>query len=221
MKSNWELAQEKSNYHFDPTVTDISSYAIHHLGCVATTWNKDLRDIVANAKPATWATRGYKGKDLAGPTSDLAAEELDLERAGIPTDMIITHLNWDIPDSLQQLSDEFGLKDCMNRIHVQLPGELWNLHIDKLDKWAPDQPDSVMRIFIALTDWQMGQFYQFGNYNWSQWRAGDVITFDWQNMPHSTANAGYHPRVTFQITGIKTDKTQEMINRLHNDIRRY
>jgi hypothetical protein len=126
--------------------------------------------------------------------------------------MIITHLNWKLPESLQQLSDGFGLENCMNRIHVQLPGELWNLHIDKLYKWAPENPESVMRIFVQLTDWQPGQFWEFGNYHWNQWRAGDITTFDWQNMPHCTANAGYHPRVTFQMTGIKTTKTQEMLD---------
>ena len=100
----------------------------------------------------------------------------------------------------------------MNRIHVQLTGELWNLHIDKLYKWAPENPDSVMRIMIQLTDWKPGQFWEYGNYHYNQWKAGDVTTFDWQNMPHSTANAGYHPRVTFQLTGIKTAKTQEMLD---------
>ena len=100
----------------------------------------------------------------------------------------------------------------MSRIHVQLPGELWNLHIDKLYKWAPENPDSIMRIFIQLTDWQPGQFWEYGNYHWNQWRAGDISTFDWQNIPHCTANAGYQPRVTFQLTGIKTEKTQEMLD---------
>jgi hypothetical protein len=69
-------------------------------------------------------------------------------------------------------------------------------------------------LFVQLTDWQPGQFWQYGNYNWSQWRAGSVTTFDWQNVPHSTANAGFHPRVTLQITGIKTDKTEAFLAQL-------
>jgi hypothetical protein len=99
----------------------------------------------------------------------------------------------------------------MYRIHVQQPGEVWNLHIDKLQKWNPNDWTRVLRVFIQLTDWQPGQFWEYGNYHWNQWRAGDVSTFDWHNIPHSTANAGYHPRVTFQLTGCVTDKTRDFL----------
>ena len=68
-----------------------------------------------------------------------------------------------------------------------------------------------MRIFIQLTDWQPGQFWEYGNYHWTQWRAGSVTTFDWQNLPHSTANAGFEPRVTLQITGVKTGRTMDYL----------
>ena len=212
MKSNWEESKAKSDYHFNPSVKDIPSYAMQYLGSIIPTWDNDLKDIVSNAKPATWATRGYKGEGIEAPPEELEKEEYDMKKVGIPTDMIITHMNWKLPESLQRISDSFGLEKCMNRIHIQLPGELWNLHIDKLYKWAPENPDSVMRIMIQLTDWKPGQFWEYGNYHYNQWKAGDVTTFDWQNMPHSTANAGYHPRVTFQLTGIKTAKTQEMLD---------
>jgi hypothetical protein len=113
-----------------------------------------------------------------------------------------------LPESLQTIADNFGLNDLMARIHVQYPGELWHRHIDKLQKWNKDDPTQVLRVFIQLTDWQPGQFWEYGNCHWNQWRAGDVSTFDWANMPHSTANAGHHPRVTLQLTGVVTDKTQ-------------
>lgn len=212
MLSNWESSKAKSSYHFDPTIKDTPSSCVHHLGSVIPNWLDDLPAIIEHSKPATWASRGYKGEGVAPPREDLAAEEYDLTSHGMSKDLPITHLNWNLPESLQKLSDSFGLEDSMNRIHIQMPGEVWNLHIDKLYKWAPEDPDSVLRVFIQLTDWQPGQFWEFGNYHWNQWRAGDVTTFDWQNMPHCTANAGYHPRVTFQITGVKTAKTQEMLD---------
>lgn len=214
MKSNWDTLKAKSDYHFNPGIKDNPMDCVTHLGHITPTWLGDLDDIIANAKPATWATRGYKGEGVEGPKEDLVSEEYDLERAGMSKDLAITHLNWRIPASLQTISDSFGLEDCMNRIHVQMPGEVWNLHIDKLNKWAPDKPSSVMRIMIQLTDWQPGQFWEYGNYHHNQWRAGEVTTFDWANMPHCTANAGFHPRVTFQLTGIKTTKTQQMLNSL-------
>ena len=211
MKSNWEISRAQSTYHFNPQQQDRPESVMTYLGHMSPTWAHDLKDIIDNARPATWATRGYKGEGIEAPREDLAAEEYDLTSNGMPVDLPITHLNWRIPESLQRLSDAFALADCMNRIHVQRPGEIWNLHIDKLSKWDPDHPEMVMRIMIQLTDWQPGQFWQYGNYNYSQWRSGDVTTFDWANIPHCTANAGFHPRVTLQLTGIRTAATMDYL----------
>lgn len=215
MKSNWETNKANSDYHFNNKVKDHPSAVMKKIGSIFPNWTDDLPEIIANAKPATWATRGYKGEGVEAPSEDLAAEHYDMTNAGMDTEMQITHLNWKLPPSLQELSDGFGLADCMNRIHVQMPGEVWNLHIDKLYKWAPDNPDSIMRVFVQLTDWQPGQFWEFGNYHWNQWDAGDVITFDWKDIPHCTANAGFHPRVTFQMTGIRTEKTEKFLSWLN------
>ena len=211
MKSNWETSKAKSTYHFDPTQQDQAQHVMTYLGHVQPTWSQDLDEIIAHARPATWATRGYKGEGIQSPPEELAREEYDLTVNGMPADLPITHLNWRLPESLQRISDSFALADCMERIHVQQPGEVWNLHIDKLYKWAPEDPASVMRIMIQLTDWQPGQFWQYGNHNYHQWRAGDVTTFDWANVPHCTANAGFDPRVTLQLTGIRTAATMDCL----------
>jgi hypothetical protein len=211
MKSNWEISRQKSRYHFDSKRTDQQAEVMTYLGCIEPTWLEDLNDIISNAQPATWATRGYKGEGIQAPAEDLAAEEYDLTSHGMSPNLPITHLNWRLPESLQRISDGFALADCMDRIHVQQPGEVWNLHIDKLQKWDPDHPEQIMRIMIQLTDWQPGQFWQYGNYNYSQWRAGDVTTFDWANIPHATANAGFNPRVTLQLTGIRTAATMDYL----------
>jgi hypothetical protein len=218
MKSSWDSTKQTSAYHFDPTAQDSRWDTVVGLGRFAPVWQSELEQIVANSEPATWATRGYKGKNVSPPPEDHVAETYDLERVGVDPDKPITHLNWDIPPVLQRVSDLFALEDTMNRIHVQRPGEVWNLHIDKLQKWCPEDPNQVMRIMIQLTDWQPGQFWEYGNYHYNQWRAGDVTTFDWQNVPHSTANAGHHPRVTFQITGVATTQTQKFLQTLKNTV---
>jgi hypothetical protein len=211
MKSNWEISKSKSTYHFDSKRIDQPESVMQYLGHIEPTWLADLTDVIATARPATWATRGYKGEGIEAPPEELEKEEYDLTSHGMPRDLPITHLNWRIPESLQRISDAFALSDCMDRIHVQQPGEVWNLHLDKLYKWDPDHPEQVMRIMIQLTDWQPGQFWSYGNYNYSQWRAGDVTTFDWANIPHSTANAGFDPRATFQLTGIRTAATMDYL----------
>lgn len=214
MKSSWDYTKAKSTYHFDSRREDQAEDVITHLGRINPTWTSDLETIMTNSKPATWETRGYKGEGVPPPREDLLAEEYDIERVGADPKMIITHLNWQIPESLKAISEAFGLDDCMERIHVQWPGEVWNLHIDKLQKWCPEDPSRVGRYFVQLTDWQPGQFWEYGNYHWNQWRAGDVSTFDWANIPHSTANAGHHMRVTFQLTGVITNKTRDFLANL-------
>ena len=212
MRSSWDETKAKSTYHFDPTKYDSSVDCVETLGHIEPCWQDEINEIIQTATPATWETRGYKGEGVPPPREDLIAEEYDISRVGADPKMIITHLNWRIPPALEKISDLFALNDVMNRIHVQMPGEVWNLHIDKLQKWCPEDPSKVLRVFIQLTDWQFGQFWEYGTLHYNRWRAGDVHTFDWQNLPHSTANAGHHPRVTFQITGVKTAATDEFLS---------
>jgi len=213
-QSSWDKLKQKSTYHFDNTVVDKKNDVITELGSIQADFSQDVDAIVRDSKPANWETRGFKGEATDVPRPELEEEEYDIERVGADPKMIITNLAWKLSDQLQKIADAFALEDQMNRIHVQMPGQVWNLHIDKLYKWFPSDPDRVGRYFIQLTDWEMGQFWQYGTYNWSHWKAGNVTTFDWTNVPHSTANAGFHPRVTLQITGIITDKTKTFLKEL-------
>ena len=215
MKSSWEDTVSQSRYHFDSKRQDPRWDTVIGLGQLdPDQWRDDLDTIIDNSKPATWETRGYKGQGNDIPSKDLASEEYDIERVGADPKMVISNLNWQLPRSLQQVADNFALGDPMYRIHVQYPGQVWTRHIDKLQKWSPKSPHDVVRIFIQLTDWKPGQFWEFGNYNYSGWRAGEVITFDWANVPHCTANAGHHPRVTLQITGVITEQTNKFLSEL-------
>lgn len=217
MKSSWQDTASTSRYHFDRTRQDPRWDTVIGLGQLdASNWGHDIDRIVKESQPATWETRGYKGEGNDIPSADLAAEEYDLERIGADPKMEITNLNWNIPASLMIVARDFALKDHMVRLHVQWPGQVWTRHIDKLQKWAPESPADVLRIFVQLTDWQPGQFWEFGNYQYRGWRAGEAITFDWQNVPHCTANAGHHPRVTMQITGVRTSATERYLNFLKN-----
>ena len=214
MKSSWDSTRERSRYHFDPQRMDPLYDTVTHCGTFATVWQDELNKITADSKTATWRTRGAVGK--IRPEEELAAEEYDLERAGYGAEYEITNLNWKVPGVLQRIANLFALDDAMTRIHVQLPGQVWNYHLDKLEKWAPEDPDSVHRYMIQLTDWEPGHYWNYGNYTHQGWHAGDVTTFDWQNVPHATANAGHNPRVTLQITGVATDKTRDFLRVLRS-----
>jgi hypothetical protein len=96
---------------------------------------------------------------------------------------------------------------------MQKPGQMFNLHIDKLYERSPDDHEKISRIVVFLADWSPGQFFCHGTHNMSHWRAGDVFTFDWPNVPHASANASRELRPTLMMTGLKTARTRELLAR--------
>lgn len=213
MLSSWDETKKRSKYHFDFKGYDPKYDTVIRLGHIKPNWTEQLTELIKNSKSVTWRTRGDPNKP-SRPEYELSAEDYDLERSGYGKDYEITKLNWNVPDNLLRIANQFGLEKMMCRVHVQHPGQVWNLHLDKLEKWCPENPNSVMRVMIQLSDWEQGHFWSYGNFIFTGWKAGDITTFDWQNVPHSTANAGHNPRVTFQITGIITKQTQDFIQTL-------
>lgn len=211
--SSWELTKQRSNYHFDNFKFDPDQDKVTFLGTIDPFWSAELDTIKELAQPKTWRTRG-KGSDR--PDKEYDEEEYDLEQFGYGKDYVVGDLTWEVPETLNRIALRFGMDNSKMRIHVQRPGQMWNLHLDKLEKWNPEDPSRVMRVMIALNDWEPGHFFSYGNYVHAGWRAGDVTTFDWQNIPHSTANAGHGPRITLQLTGVVTDKTEEFLRNLRS-----
>ena len=213
MNSAWELTKQRSNYHFDNFRVDPDQDKVTFLGNINPFWKEELTTITELVQPKTWRTRG-KGADRAAEEYD--QEEYDLEQFGYGKDYVVGDLTWDVPKVFDRLLVWFGMDNAKMRLHVQRPGQVWNLHLDKLEKWNPEDPSKVMRIMIALTDYEPGHFFSYGNYIHTGWQAGDVHTFDWQNVPHSTANAGHGPRITLQMTGVVTDATRDFLRRLRS-----
>jgi len=214
MKSNWELTKARSQYHFDTDKWNPKWDRVERIGSIPVTWKSELLEVIQSALPVTWRTRGRNNDSLKRQDIEYDQEDYDLEQQGYGKDYVITNLTYSLPSVFQSIAEKFCLEKCMARVHVQQPGQVWNLHLDKLEKWMPEDPTKVVRYFVQLTDWQQGHFWNFGNYTWWGWHAGDVTTFDWLNVPHSTANAGHTARATLQITGLKTIKTQEYLNSL-------
>lgn len=203
MKSNWEITKARSQYHFDNGLVDPRWDTVKLVKQIPNTWAGELQAAIDASHPVTWRTRGKQNDPLQRKSEEYDQEEYDLERIGMPRDYVVTNLNYELTPELQKIADSFELENAMARLHVQWPGQVWNLHLDKLEKWMPADPSRVQRYFVQLTDWQQGHFWNFGNYTWQNWTAGDCVTFDWLNVPHSTANAGLTPRVTLQVTGVQ------------------
>lgn len=215
-QSNWEITRSRSQYHFDNTIIDPRWDTVLQLGKINNTWESELALTISNSRPVTWRTRAGENDPVERPSDDYDLEEYDMKQQGYGKDYVMTNLNYSLAPAFQNIADQFALEKSMARIHVQRPGQVWNLHLDKLEKWMPADPAQVARYFVQLTDWQQGHFWSYGNHCLTGWRAGDVSTFDWYNVPHATANAGHVPRATLQITGVKTDKTTEFLQTLNH-----
>ena len=87
--------------------------------------------------------------------------------------------------------------EIYNEFLSQLSSERISVHVGVNDE------DSI-RLFVSLQDWSWGQYLLMGNYHWTQWSAGDVMWFRWQDLPHGSANCGHKPRYFLKITGKKT-----------------
>jgi hypothetical protein len=103
--------------------------------------------------------------------------------------------------------------------NIQTPNNITRLHFDvmssflsthgaaldtipfDINRLQPVGDKLLRRLFIALSDWQDGWIFQIGKEQWSGWKKGDVIDFNWRHAPHSTANAGFATRALLKITG--------------------
>jgi hypothetical protein len=209
--SSWQWCVDHSRYHFDNFKIDRSGEWFQVLGRFVGNWDNEVAQ--AQGKPITWATRKFYSNDDDTVSPMLAQEENDLRTTGAPVDLELTDAVFDISayPTLTRMSEYFGIEDAKIRMHYQQPGQMFNLHIDKLQERCPDDPERIIRMTIMLDDWKPGQFYSYGNYTYSHWRAGDVHVFDWANVPHATANASRYMRPVLQVTGLKTEKTLRML----------
>ena len=214
-ESNWEWCRAHSQYHFDNTRRDQPGEWYWSLGRFQGDWSKDLQAISQDHVPITWATRKFYGDDDNTVSPMLRQEEYDLAQSGAPVDLQLTDMtdHLDRYPTLWRMAEFFGLEQDKRRVHYQLPGQMFNLHIDKLWERCPEDPSRIVRITVHLTDWEPGQFMQYGTAFHSHWKSGDIHVFDWANVPHATANASRNPRPILQITGLKTRRTLEIMER--------
>ena len=203
--SNWKEGKEQSVYHFDWLRHETAGHDYKWLARFDGDWTTELEEVKKIAQPKTWATRG---KDYHPGDSDLQSEQNDLVNAGMNTEQVIFRKVLEFEGVWKTMIDELGILYTKQAFHIQYPGEMLNLHIDKQYEMN-DDPKQVARFFIFLEDWKPGHFLQMGT-SFIQRRKGDLIWFDWPNIPHASGNAGWEPRCLIQITGTMSDKTNDL-----------
>lgn len=209
--SNWESRKALSSYHFEFGRMDPRWDTVVGLGRFQGDWSKELTQVTETATPRTWRTR-QKEVSL-----QIEQEEYDLLKSGTGVDAIIGNFEYKLPKKFKEMGKMFGLEKSASRVHIQMPGSVFNIHIDKLRKVSPEsRPDDIIRIMVHLNDYEHGHFMQYGNYVHQFWKAGDFYTFDWRHVPHSTANASLTPRSILLITGVKTAETEKFLRQAKN-----
>jgi hypothetical protein len=214
VESNWEARKEVSAYHFDNKIVDPRWDCVVGLGRINVECADEVAQVIESAKPVTWRTRGRTSNSR--PEEEYAQEEFDLAAAGANVDLKIANFEYNLTPKFQQICELIGLEDREDRVHVQWPGQVFNLHIDKLEKFNEAQPNKIMRVMIQLTDWEPGHFAAYGNFLHTHWRKGDVFTFAWKHVPHASANASLIPRVSLVTTGTVGAKTRQFLSTAKN-----
>ena len=99
------------------------------------------------------------------------------------------------------------------QIQMQRPGCVFNTHVDYdiFGMIPEDLQHHGIRVLIMLANWEHGQIMGFNNAIWKEWKAGDILTSDFLNIRHFTANGSCHSRPILQVTGLPNEQLRAQI----------
>jgi hypothetical protein len=211
--SAWEFSKNRSSYHFRTDIIDPRWDCVIGLGRFEGDWSEEVKvaeqeaiKVNIHTRRSTWKTGHNNNVELN------QAEKNDVDAIGGDDKQTLMRVHHDLGPTFKKMVDMIGLADHQSRLHIQFPTECFIGHIDRFDLYYKDVPkENLIRIGVMLKDWQQGHFFQFGNFSYQQWRAGDIHTFEYLHVPHYTGNCGLSPRVSLFTTGIITDKTREFV----------
>ncbi len=203
-----------SQWHFDTRRTPEQNLKDSYIQVCKfnSDWTQEIQDCQPNSMPWGWADS--ENLDISNSyqyEGFILTKQMTRDLKNVAADKSVDRAIADSVPKFINMSKILGLKDCTIRYHNQRPGQMLHTHVDYL--YGPEatriekNPDLVRRFAIMLSDWELGQVFMLGNSCWTQWSAGDCITWNWRDIPHSTANTGFADRHMVQITGLATDET--------------
>jgi hypothetical protein len=215
--TSWNERRKRSSYHWDNKVDDSESPMIWlNKVSLKGDWSHELENAVYDQTTQTNLSKLLERNSVQESLSLGLNPRLKSYRCfTTASDQPLIH----------SMMEHLGIKSTHVKIHKQLPGDFNLLHMDTMSQdishqtntdadydLIDDESVDTVRVVIALNDWQWGHFFQLGNTMWHKWDAGDLVYWDWKNLPHSTANAGHIPRYAGIITGKPTAKFWELMN---------
>ena len=166
-------------------------HARWHRSCVDPWWDLSYHDLPYinesfndPASLARWRDLGYTQTRFTGDMYDMRQPEpawLAPFRVAFPWQ----HFSWSV--------------------YRMPPGTVLPEHRDTYARFRKlyniDDEHTIYRAVIFLADWQSGHYFEIDQHPITQWRRGDVVT--WQSdVAHLAANMGHTNRYTLQITGV-------------------
>jgi hypothetical protein len=218
--SDYEYTKTLPNYHFDLDVKEKEGDYFDVIGKFEGDWDQELDQAIRDSFPARCRDRGWPV--LGGPVPTLQLEMNDEEGWGYSplhaqSNAIKNKYMAEHCPNLIKIANYFEIEDLTFKFMCQMPGQSFRVHIDKMQHRHPKDIWKIIRFQVALADWQPGQFWQYGNSFYKQWKRGEVTIFDWVNIPHSTANTSRYPRPFLQMTGLITEKTEQLLLNANRD----
>ena len=225
-KSRWDFEKKRSlergAYHYDWSVKDKLEDVLMLHGNVDMDCGYFIKTYgdAAQDNAVHWANRN---KSVGGNYA-IDQEVFDIVRSGgDPEGKIYGRANmFTDPKAIALAEGLLGLYDYELKLHSQVCGQLLHMHMDnfaaRIDRKNSLQemdydvdPKKVHRFVVFLNDWSLGQIWHQGTAVHTHWKAGDIISWHWQDFPHGTANMGWDTRYILQYTGRTTDKTWKFI----------
>ncbi len=225
-KSRWDFEKKRSlergAYHYDWSVKDKLEDVLMLHGNVDMDCGYFIKSYgdAAQDNAVHWANRN---KSVGGNYA-IDQEVFDIVRSGgDPEGKIYGRANmFTDPKAIALAEGLLGLYDYELKLHSQVCGQLLHMHMDnfaaRIDRKNSLQemdydvdPKKVHRFVVFLNDWSLGQIWHQGTAVHTHWKAGDIISWHWQDFPHGTANMGWDTRYILQFTGRTTDKTWNFI----------
>ena len=243
----WEDHKKISNYHFKPTdILEAGIY--NPLCTFKGDWSAGIEkaaedcyeNFVEVATPLEAMSGGYKEAEadlykLAG-TNRLSINWLtDIYNGHYDESLTLVpefKCNHEAYKPFYQMAEKLGYTEVHAiRVTFQRIGQVCSYHLDlneayfkqhnlhkRYTQLATEDHLRLRKTFIALTPYDLGQVWYFGDQYWKNYGAGEAITFDWKNMPHGTANLGFSLRCNLLIMGFVSDKFDWFVNNGSKDL---